>query len=303
MLDDCGICGGDGGTCSGCTYPDACNYDPLATVDDGTCEFDSCLGCTYPDACNYNEEALLDDGSCDFESCLGCIDATACNFTEGATIDDGSCLYDDVCGVCGGPGDVYQCGCANIPEGDCDCNGNQVDACGVCGGDCEEDLDQDGICDDVDPCVEEPDSDGDGICDPWDNWDDGLFDPCGVWNGYGPIYECGCDNIPLGFCDCDGLIPDVDGDGVCDPEDDCVGTYDALGICNGDCLEDCNNNGICDDLEIPGCTYSGANNYNELADTDDGSCQFGCMGDLDGNGIIQGADLLIFLTYYDTTCP
>ena len=32
----------------------------------------------------------------------------------------------DECGVCGGDG---------IPEGDCDCDGNQLDACGVCGGD------------------------------------------------------------------------------------------------------------------------------------------------------------------------
>ena len=38
---------------------------------------------------------------------------------------------------------------------DCDCDGNQLDALGVCGGDCAEDADADGICDDVDPCVGE----------------------------------------------------------------------------------------------------------------------------------------------------
>ena len=41
----------------------------------------------------------------------------------------------DECGVCNGPGAIYECGCADIPEGDCDCDGNQLDdAVGVCGG-------------------------------------------------------------------------------------------------------------------------------------------------------------------------
>ena len=43
-----------------------------------------------------------------------------------------------------------ECGCADIPEEDCDCDGNQPDALGVCGGDCSDDADADGICDDVD---------------------------------------------------------------------------------------------------------------------------------------------------------
>ena len=102
----------------------------------------------------------------------------------------------DACGVCNGPGETYECGCSDIPEGDCDCDGNQLDECGICGGDgipvdalcggpCEADADMDGICDDVDPCV-------------------GELDACGVCNGPGEIYECGCADIPEGDCDCDG---------------------------------------------------------------------------------------------------
>ncbi|MFZ6050990.1 hypothetical protein [Halocola ammonii] len=56
----------------GCTEPVACNYDPVAEIDDGSCEFDSCQGCTYPDAENYDETALIDDGSCTFD----CPDST-----------------------------------------------------------------------------------------------------------------------------------------------------------------------------------------------------------------------------------
>ena len=39
------------------------------------------------------------------------------------------------------------------PRGDCDCDGNQLDALEVCGGDCAADDDADGICDDEDDCV------------------------------------------------------------------------------------------------------------------------------------------------------
>jgi hypothetical protein len=50
----------------GCTNPTACNYDAVATFDDGSCEFTSCVGCTYPDADNYTPGATQDDGSCTF---------------------------------------------------------------------------------------------------------------------------------------------------------------------------------------------------------------------------------------------
>ena len=90
------------------------------------------------------------------------------------------------------------------------------DALGVCGGDCTADADSDGICDDEDDCV-------------------GTLIACGVCNGPGEIYECGCSDIPAGDCDCDGNQPrlpgvcggtctaDADADGICDDVDDCVG--------------------------------------------------------------------------------
>ena len=36
----------------------------------------------------------------------------------------------------------------------CDCDQNVLDVLGNCGGGCEADIDEDGICDDVDPCPE-----------------------------------------------------------------------------------------------------------------------------------------------------
>ena len=43
---------------------------------------------------------------------------------------------------------------------------------------------------------------------------------------------------------------DADNDGICDDVDDCVGAYDAIGVCNGSCEEDLNGNGICDDVDL-----------------------------------------------------
>ena len=48
----------------GCTDPEAFNFNPDATVDDGTCEY---MGCTDPTATNYNSKATIEDGSCTFE--------------------------------------------------------------------------------------------------------------------------------------------------------------------------------------------------------------------------------------------
>ena len=56
---------------------------------------DVACGCTDDSACNFDPNALNDDGTCDF-SCYGCTDAAACNYDPNATIDDGNC-------VAGGP--------------------------------------------------------------------------------------------------------------------------------------------------------------------------------------------------------
>ena len=138
-----GLCATDDVDIPGCTDSAACNYDPLANADDGSCEFTSCAGCTDASACNYDSAATLDDGSCEFSSCAGCTDATACNYDAAATIDDGSCLQDDACGVCGGDNSTCS-GCTN-PEAT-----NYDETAVVDDGSCEfapicpEDLNNDG---------------------------------------------------------------------------------------------------------------------------------------------------------------
>ncbi len=74
--------------------------------------------------------------------------------------------------------------------------------------------------------------------------------------GFGCTDELACNYDP------NALIPDEDS---CEyPEEG----YD----CEGYCLNDEDWDGICDEFEIPGCTDPEADNYNEEATDDDGSC-------------------------------
>jgi hypothetical protein len=237
---------------------------------------------------------------------VGCADQTACNYDSGASVNWAPlCVYEDECGVCDGPGAIYECGCVDLPEGDCDCDGNQLDALNVCGGTCEADVDGDGICDDGDDCI-------------------GQADECGVCNGPGAIYECGCSEPDPEACDCAGntldavgvcggeCTEDADGDGICDTEDTCIGgeidacgicngpgpidgcgceeippgecdcignVLDAVGTCGGGCQYDIDGDGICDDDTVFGCTYPDACNYDPSASIYDETCDFtSCLG-------------------------
>ena len=351
----------------GCTDPLACNFDPEANNDDGSCqELDACGECGGPGDiyecgcsdipegdcdCDGNQLDVVGDcgGTCtadedndgvcdDVDDCIGIVDFCGVCNGPGATLEcgcfdipegdcdclgsqedaigvcggnceadeDGDGICDDVddcvgqvdaCGICNGPGDIYECGCEDIPEGDCDCNGNQLDAVGVCGGTCLEDADADGICDDVDDCI-------------------GVLDACGICNGPGEIYECGCADIPEGDCDCNGnqldaigvcggdCPADLNNNGICDTEEECAGfedecnvcfgpgaiyecgcfdipegdcdcdgnQLDALGVCGGPCEADVDGDGVCDVDEIFGCTDEAACNYDPAATEENGSC-------------------------------
>ena len=137
----------------------------------------------------------------------------------------------DACGICDGPGAVYECGCEDIPTGDCDCNGNQLDACGVCGGDGTSCLG----CTDVTACnYDETATIDDGSCLSLDCAGDcggsAMLDECGVCNGPGAVYECGCSAVAEGACDCDGNV--FDGCGVCGGDGStCHCENDPSGLC------------------------------------------------------------------------
>ena len=70
--------------------------------------------------------------------------------------------------------------------------------------------------------------------------------------------------------------------------------------CNGNCLNDFDGDGICDELEIGGCTDDRACNFNPLATDDDCSCSFpfypldcdgNCYIDTDGDGVCEADEV------------
>jgi hypothetical protein len=295
----------------GCTAIDACNYDALATVNDGSCVFigDACddelsetfndvigtdcfcageiieiLGCINESACNFDAAANTDDGSCYFpgDNCndgddttvndvynvdcvcegeavveiFGCTDTTACNYNPNATTSDNSCTY---------------------PAADCvDCDGN-----------CIIDSDGDGTCDclEIEGCTNpesvnyNPDAtEFDGSCvlgctDPTAinyntnaNEDDGSC----LYPLAGCTYPSACNFNPLATSD-DGscTFPGCNDASACN--------FDAEAGCllEGSCeFLDENNNGLCDSLEVLGCTDPLACNYNSSANVNDGSCGY-----------------------------
>jgi chitinase len=58
-----------GGDIYGCTIPEADNYNPLATINDGSCIVP---GCIYEAAINFNPQATIDNASCIFECDNNC---------------------------------------------------------------------------------------------------------------------------------------------------------------------------------------------------------------------------------------
>ena len=88
----------------------------------------SVLGCTDPNACNYNPDATEDDGSCLEEDCLGECGGDAvideCGVCDGGGIADGSCDCDgnveDCAGECGGDAVVDECGICNGDGSSCE---------------------------------------------------------------------------------------------------------------------------------------------------------------------------------------
>ena len=434
------------GLCSAeCDQSAACNYDAAAQH-------------PLAEACIFAEDVFAPGTDCD-GNCLDDVDGDGiCDLVD-------PCVgVEDACGVCNGPGAVFECGCFDQPEGDCDCFGSQPDAFGVCGGECAADADGDGICDE---CVEPqghwlevdvvavhdtgvlagmttyrvslvcPDSSDflrqiaafanepltlnaasgvwynhpanadwrplgilpdsvavypelaydsfltigveDGTADVapagffgWDlasaeflpsggqnvtvsetgymllstpqdegaldhpgfagsdhrvlvmqmttagdisgqmnvrifpqamfdapldlaltyssesvcyNLDPcvGEYDACGVCNGPGEVFECGCSDIPEGDCDCDGNQLDV------------------VGVCGGGCVVDADMDGVCDTEEVMGCNDADACNYDALATENDGSCTYAelfydcdgvCLNDTDLDGVCDELEVL-----------
>ncbi len=288
-VDEDGVC--DENEVSGCSDETACNYDLLATENDGSC--------TYTSGCESCENFLIidndidNDSICDEDEIVGCTDADACNYMSNATDENNSCIY---------------------ATGECDSCSGETNGTGFI---IDNDADNDGVCND----------DEEGAC----------VDPTACNYNSNPTYED--DNslciFTTGSCDaCSGdedgtgyiVDNDLDNDGVCDADEiegctnsqacnynasatdednsceiptgceTCSGELDGTGII---VLNDIDNDGVCDQNEIVGCTDVTACNYNENATDNSVDCAYlselnncnTCSGEQDGTGIILLNDI------------
>ena len=279
----------------GCMCEDAYNYNASATIDDGNCIIVN--GCSNPDAANYSScNAVFYNEDCIF---FGCIDLNACNYNENATDDDGSCEYADLYYDCLGV-------CLNDSDGDGVCDQNEFSGCAdpmagnyfcqnspYCGFDFSTGFPifilPDGFDDDASCVYDGIDANNDGIPD---NSLQGCEDPgalnynpqFSIWsplsyiNFFADIQEIICIYPIYGCIDeaaCNFDIDATNSDGSCEYAEI---YYDCYGLC----LIDTDNDGICDQNEILGCTNPEAYNYNFLATDDDNSCIlpiYGCTAE------------------------
>jgi len=238
----------------GCTDSDALNYDPNATIENGSC-VDPVLGCMDPFADNFDANANTDDGSCDYSSSqvLGCTDVTACNYDPLANTNDGSCI---------------------LPDGCTDPTATNYDASAVCDdGSCTYLVVVNGC---TDPTANNYDASAntdDGSCTYTVS---GCTDPIATCNYDATatiddgscIYPAGCD---------DPSYVEYDASVTCsDNLNDCI-TISVLGCMDcGTYWEDLNN-AFCDGVSA--ASTLGSINYNPLATADDGTCTpviYGC---------------------------
>ena len=307
--DDDGSCTYDGnGIINGCVDPLANNYNSSATDDDGSCDYtslpscdiaipcystcedgaqeqtfttascgiiDDCgdstgfplssapmcaqpqEGCIDPAAVNYDPNANEDNGTCYYNP--GCNDPSACNYDASADYDDGSCQPV-----------FYGCGDANADNynpssGTTSCNQVDNDSCIYSG------------CTDVNATNYDASANADdGSCDYTPEPIIGCGDPSA--NNFNPNVtqsdnSCTYDQISCDYCD--GGYPTSQ-------------FYNGPNCPQGTILTGSGN--PCAGQDYFGCTDVNANNYNQLATTDDGSCTYNngvtCYSCV--NGSVQG---------------
>ncbi len=258
---------------------------------------ESIPGCSDPTAVNYNPQATVDDGSC-IEPIYGCVDPEACNFSPGANIDDNSCLYNDCNGDCGGEAHFDDCEicCSGLTGIECSFwidennygGGYQCD--GTCGDDCWNDdcgycycpyfgieenwaMDCNGDCDGTAfdnecGCVE-------GNTGFEEFWCYGCPDPWAL--NYDPesfVDDGSCEYPSMGDLDMSGNLDVVDIVFMVDIALD--GIYVSYGDFNGDTFVNIIDIVIFVEIifnpDLLGCTDLLADNFNPDSIYDDGSC-------------------------------
>lgn len=175
VLDDCGVCEGDGSTCRDCTG---------ALFGDAS--VDACGQCGGTNACL--DCAGVVGGDSVYDACDVCDgDSLSCQDCEGT---QGGSAQIDVCGVCSGDGSSCV-DCSGTPNGS-----STLDVCGVCNGDgeCVDCAGVNGGTRSIDEC-------GDCVDKSMASYRPSCYDCLGIANGTTVRDLCG--NCPASWRECD----------------------------------------------------------------------------------------------------
>ena len=272
-----------GGALCGCMDTGACNYDPAATSEDGSCEYITCAGCMDTSACNFDSDALVPDND---QCCYGnCVDVE---------------LFDSY-------GDGWNSGAYYVLS---TIDGEEVGTGTLNFGESEG---IDSYCLN-DGCYVIEFVSGGSI---WD-YEAQLT----LTGAFGGIVQIGCGATSGADCDTDGPLyaPATINVGT---GTECTPGCQVPTACNYNPEANFGGLEQCDFSDCSGCTYETASNYQTIANgglnadgtpnasweapvLDDGSCEFiianPCPADLNGDGSVSTADLLEFLTAFGSSC-
>jgi hypothetical protein len=325
----------------GCADSIACNFNPSATLDDGSCLYVDgiCQTCENSAIVDNDSDG---DGICDAEEEQGCTDPLACNYDATPTTDSdyALCVFPTGCDSCSGETDGSGTVVDNDADNDGVCDADEILGCTnplACNYDATSTTDSDNtLCvyaNGCDYCTEhtdgtgtvvDGDADNDGICNKDET--EGCTDSAACNYNDAPgldsdnaqcVYAGNCE-VCSGATDGTGMVLDVT-DGIegctypqacnynpeaCHEDGSCE--FAAPGRdCAGNCLWDFNGDGTCDEPGTGGCTYSTALNYDPAAPYDDGTCEFAtgnCAFDNNGDGEVDVIDLLDMLVALGTYC-
>ena len=309
-----------GGWNVGCTNELYCNYDSLATGDDGSCYGLLTQSCSRCDNYGAGENAIyLEgefndsnwDGICNDMEVLGCIDTLAKNFNYSANVNDGTCEYPE-------HGMNFNNQCYADSDNDGICDGNEIAGCKdelACNYDANLTTDTFNLV-----CYYPPenlncnllclnDSDNDGVCDEYEIM--GCTDASAInFSAEATDDDNSC--IPLVTGCMDSLALNFNplantSDNYCIPV--IYGCMDSLAfnyeLPTGDNFTDVNTeDGSCI-ASVSGCLDSLAFNYNPIANTNDDSCTpviHGCLDSLAFNYLAPTGDKLIDVNTGDDSC-
>ena len=233
------------------------------------CVGESEMGCTNESACNYNPNATMDDGSCAFD-CFGCMDPEACNYDSTATQSSGNCTY---------PDPTFGCDCQTVVEiNSIIVGGESSESITFEGQGVLESIIIDMNWEDVEVSASWPADliiqigSPDGSCVEFGGYDV-VSGECLLLGDYSAFYPTEWQTTTNGQYSVEINLEafGIEGDGIWSlilingysfSEGALYdGTITFVGICD-----------IEDVVDVPGCTNSSACNYNPEATSDDGSC-------------------------------